>query len=156
MYDFFLAMVIICFLRLEFSIFPHSLSTQHFQRYPSYDPHTLQQQSKDLDVKMQEFQYETASVRAQLTEAASASKMELDQLTRKLAETELDAERNKVAFHEEMSRYKSIADETRKKLSDKQGDYDELKLKYKAKEKVRGHIIMHHFRYSPDKMLHFS
>lgn len=108
---------------------------QHLQRYPSYDPHTLQQQSKDLDVKMQEFQYETASVRAQLTEAASASKMELDQLTRKLAETELDAERNKVAFHEEMSRYKSIADETRKKLSDKQGDYDELKLKYKAKEK---------------------
>ena len=85
---------------------------------------------------MQEFQYETASVRAQLTEASSASKMELDDLTRKLAETELDAEKNKRAFHEEITQNSKIIEDTKKKLTTKQGDYDELKLKYKAKEKV--------------------
>ena len=86
---------------------------------------------------MQEFQYETAAVRAQLTEATSASKMELDDLTRKLAETELDSERNKRTFEEELSRQRKIADDARKKLADKLADYDEVKLKYKAKEKVR-------------------
>ena len=113
------------------------LPLQHLQRYPSYDPYSLQQQSKDLDVKMQEFQYETASVRAQLTEAASASKMELDDLTRKLAETELDAERHKQAFLDEAQRQQQVIEDVGKKLADKRGDYDELKLKYKTKEKVR-------------------
>ena len=86
---------------------------------------------------MQEFQYETASVRAQLTEAASASKMELDDLTRKLAETELDAERHKQAFLDEAQRQQQVIEDVGKKLADKRGDYDELKLKYKTKEKVR-------------------
>ena len=86
---------------------------------------------------MQEFQYETASVRAQLTEASSSSKMELDDLTRKLAETELDAEKNKRAFRDELTQNQKIIEETKKRLTNKHGDYDELKLKYKAKEKVR-------------------
>ena len=85
---------------------------------------------------MQEFQYETASVRAQLKEAASSSKMELDDLTRKLAETELDAERSKVAFKEETNRQRQIIEDVGKKLTERRADYDELKLKYKTKEKV--------------------
>lgn len=108
-----------------------SSDKQHLRQFDTH----FQQLNKDLDVKMQEFQYETAAVRASLAEATASKKMEIDDLTRKLAETELSMAQNQASYESQLGQQQAAVKEANSRLMTKQSDFDELRLKYKTKEK---------------------
>ncbi|XP_077977570.1 centrosomal protein of 85 kDa-like [Glandiceps talaboti] len=96
--------------------------------------HRLMTRFEDGDVvalKMQEYQYENATLKAQIAELASTKNMDVDQFSRKLGQTEYELEETKAALRELALDKKKGLEDIRKQLNDKEEHIMDLSSEYK-------------------------